>query len=75
VPLRARVEVLNGYSAHADRSELRRWVNAVRDASPRKFPVYLVHGEPEAQDEFAARLREDGYEVSAPERGSTVEWG
>jgi metallo-beta-lactamase family protein len=72
VPLRARVEVLNGYSAHADRNELRRWINAVRDASPKKFPVHLVHGEPEAQDALSETLRADGYEVTMPERGTTV---
>jgi metallo-beta-lactamase family protein len=72
VPLRARVEVLNGYSAHADRGELQRWVNAVRDASPHSFPVHLVHGEPEAQDALAETLRADGYAVTAPERGTTV---
>jgi metallo-beta-lactamase family protein len=70
VPLRARVEVLNGYSAHADRGELRRWLTAVREASSRKFAVHLVHGEPSAQDEFAGQLRGEGYEVDAPERGS-----
>ncbi len=72
VPLRARVEVLNGYSAHADRTELRRWVDAVRETSPNTFPVHLVHGEPEAQDAFAATLRADGYTVTTPERGTTV---
>ena len=30
-PLRARVEVLNGYSAHGDRTELTRWLDAVID--------------------------------------------
>jgi hypothetical protein len=34
--------------------------------------VYLVHGEPEAQDTFAAALRQDGYVVTTPERGTTV---
>jgi metallo-beta-lactamase family protein len=72
VPLRARVEVLNGYSAHADRGELHRWINAVRGTSSRPFPVHLVHGEPEAQDAFAAALRENGYTVTTPERGTTV---
>lgn len=72
VPLRARVEILNGYSAHADRGELHRWINAVRGASDRKFPVHLVHGEPEAQDAFAETLRADGYVVTTPERGTTV---
>ena len=72
VPLRARVEVLDGYSAHADRGELRRWLDTVRGPSRRALPVYLVHGEPEAQDAFAETLRADGYAVTAPERGTTV---
>jgi metallo-beta-lactamase family protein len=70
VPLRARVEILNGYSAHADRGELRRWLNAVRGAPGRKLAVHLVHGEPGAQDAFASVLREDGYSVTTPERGT-----
>ncbi len=74
VPLRARVEVLNGYSAHADRGELHRWLSAVRASSDHRFPVYLVHGEAEAQDTLAGVLRAEGYEVSAPERGTTVQF-
>jgi Cft2 family RNA processing exonuclease len=72
IPLRARVEVLNGYSAHADRGELHRWINAVGGPSGRKFPVHLVHGEADAQDALAETLRNDGYEVTVPERGTTV---
>jgi len=73
VPLRARVEVLAGYSAHGDRNELRQWLDAVRDDDARGGgggaapDVYLVHGEPEAQDAFAQQLREAGYpSVDAP---------
>jgi len=74
IPLRARVEVLAGYSAHGDRHELQQWLDAVRDdgtpgtASGRAAPdVYLVHGEPDAQDAFAAQLRAAGYpSVEAP---------
>ena len=70
VPLRARVEILNGYSAHADRRELRRWLDAVRGAPNRNLAVHLVHGEPGAQDAFATALRADGYSVTTPERGA-----
>ena len=70
VPLRAHVEILNGYSAHADRGELHDWVRAVRGAGARDLPVFLVHGEAGAQDAFAARLRGDGFSVTIPERGS-----
>lgn len=72
VALRARVEILNGYSAHADRRELRRWIDAVRGSPDRKLQVHLVHGEPRAQDAFAATLRDGGYLVSTPERGTRV---
>jgi metallo-beta-lactamase family protein len=72
VPLRARVEVLQGYSAHGDRHELQVWLDSVRDggrgAGREKVPdVYLVHGEPDAQDAFAEQLRAGGYSsVQAP---------
>ena len=73
VPLRADVQILNGYSAHGDRKELHRWLNAVRDDGQRlgQSPprVHLVHGEPEAQDAFATALRADGYSVDAPNPG------
>lgn len=65
VPLRAQVEVLNGYSAHADRGELLRWIEAVRGSSSAP-PVSLVHGETPAQEQFAAALRARGYAVSVP---------
>jgi metallo-beta-lactamase family protein len=72
VPLRARVEILNGYSAHADRGELRRWLSAVRGNAARAPTVHLVHGEASAQDALAGVLRGDGYEVTTPERGTKV---
>lgn len=72
IPLRARVEVLNGYSAHADRTGLRRWIDRVRDQSPGLRRVMLVHGEPEAQDAFAASLREAKYKVDIPSRGQRI---
>ena len=74
IPLRARVEILNGYSAHADRNELQRWLDAVRGPNTRKLPVHLVHGEPKAQDALAEILRGKGYSVTAPERGTSQEF-
>jgi metallo-beta-lactamase family protein len=72
IPLRARVEILNGYSAHADRTGLQGWLDAVRETSPALRDVFLVHGEPEAQDAFAAQLTGRGYTVRCPEPGSDV---
>ncbi len=77
VELRAHVEVLNGYSAHGDRTELRDWLRAVRSggvAHGRGHPrVHLVHGEPAAQEEFATALRADGFTVDAPGPGELRE--
>ena len=69
VELRARVEVLNGYSAHADRGGLAQWHESVRRTSPRLAHTWLVHGEPEAQDSLAASLRTHGATVSCPKPG------
>lgn len=68
VPLRARVEVLNGYSAHADRRELAAWLGAVRGTQPPPR-VWLVHGEPPSQAALSALLRERGYDVDVPAAG------
>lgn len=72
VPLRAQVEVLNGYSAHADRTELLRWLDGVKAHTPELRDVYLVHGETEAQDAFAQRLGELGYHANCPTPGTRV---
>ncbi len=69
VPLRAEVEVLNGYSAHADRRDLRAWLSAVRERGSAPERVFLVHGEVAAQDALAEVLRGDGFAVSVPSRG------
>ncbi len=72
VPLRAQVEVLNGYSAHADRTELQQWLDATRATSRALQDVFLVHGEPKAQDALAGSLRAKQYHVEIPEPGSHV---
>jgi metallo-beta-lactamase family protein len=72
VPLRAHVEVINGYSAHADRTELTAWIDKLKATSPRLGPVWLVHGEPDVQDEYKASLTAKGYSVTCPEPHTTV---
>ena len=63
--LRAKVETINGLSAHADRDELVEWA---RPLAKQTKNVFLVHGEPEPQAELSARLREAGFaNVYAPE--------
>jgi metallo-beta-lactamase family protein len=72
VELRARVEIINGYSAHGDRTELASWLAAVRSTSPALRQVFLVHGEVEAQTALSERLTAQGYRVSCPAKHDKV---
>jgi metallo-beta-lactamase family protein len=72
VPLRAQVEIVSGYSAHADRTELRSWIHRVRGDATGAIPVHLVHGEAPAQEALAATLTGDGFTVGIPGRGDQV---
>jgi metallo-beta-lactamase family protein len=67
VALHARVEVIDGYSAHADRTEMIAWLGQVRDRSPNLGPIWLVHGEVPVQDEFKVTLTALGYSIDCPE--------
>ncbi|HSU96615.1 MAG TPA: MBL fold metallo-hydrolase [Gemmatimonadaceae bacterium] len=67
VPLRAEVKILDGYSAHADRTELTAWIDGVKATSPRLGEVFLVHGEADVQDIFKTALSAKGYTVECPE--------
>jgi metallo-beta-lactamase family protein len=66
VDLRAHVEILNGYSAHADRTELASWLDRVRKSSPNLKKVCLVHGEPKPQAALTEQLTAKGYSVESP---------
>ncbi len=58
--IRAKVHTLSGYSAHADQSDLIRFVQGIPN-KPRL--IRLVHGEPDAKAALAEKLRELGYVV------------
>ena len=63
-PVRARIARISGFSAHADRDELLRWLSGLRKP-PRH--VFVTHGEPDAAKHFAHLLtQKKGWEVSVP---------
>ncbi|MFM7272913.1 MAG: MBL fold metallo-hydrolase RNA specificity domain-containing protein, partial [Gammaproteobacteria bacterium] len=68
-PVRAGVHTLGGYSAHADKADLLRFVSGMR-LPPRELRV--VHGDPEAKRALAAELRQrfPGVEVVVPGAGT-----
>lgn len=55
VPVRAKIKVLDGFSAHADQGEILRWLGTFKKA-PRM--TYIVHGEPPASNALADAIRE-----------------
>ena len=69
--LRAEVEVMNSYSAHADEPELVRFLG--RLDKQRLQRVFLVHGDPDRQLALFDALKADGHrDVHAPARGEVV---
>jgi metallo-beta-lactamase family protein len=72
-PVRARVRKAEGYSAHADRSELLGWVSRIQSQGELKR-VFLVHGEEEGLMALAEGLRKQAVpQVDVPERGQVFE--
>ena len=72
-PVRVRAEIasLQGFSAHADQSELVAWVTSL-DPPPRR--IFLVHGELEAAETVGELLRQrTGATVHIPEPGEEFE--
>lgn len=69
VPLRARVEVVDGYSAHAGQSELVAWIEEVRRPTPSLARVFLVHGEDGPREALEARLRARRFDPRSPAPG------
>jgi len=67
---RCEVAALDGFSAHADQSEILDWVGRL-DPAPRR--IFLVHGDEEAATTLAGRLRERvGAAVAVPAPGEEV---
>ncbi len=68
--VKARIIRIHGFSGHADRDELMRWLSGLKKP-PKK--VFVVHGEAEAAHNFADYLIEkNGWQVSVPKYHDTV---
>ena len=63
IPVRARIYTINGFSAHADQAELLSWQK--QTGAKRTF---LVHGEEETMQQFAARLSGTIVEMPSPDQ-------
>jgi metallo-beta-lactamase family protein len=66
----AEIGEMRSMSAHGDYEDMLQWLACQDKTKLQK--IFLVHGEPEVQDQFADRLRQKGFqEVIVPEQHST----
>ena len=64
-PVKARVVQIDGFSAHADRDELVKWLSSLRQP-PRR--LFVTHGESSVSQHFASLVKDKmGWNVSVPE--------
>lgn len=62
--VKARIAQINGFSAHADRDELFRWLSGLKRPP---LHLFVTHGEPEVAQYFADFMKEKtGWEISVP---------
>jgi metallo-beta-lactamase family protein len=70
-PVRARIAQIHGFSAHADRDELFRWLSSLKRAPKH---VFVTHGESEVAESFGNFLRKKtGWDISIPDYLAEVE--
>jgi len=69
-PLKARVVKLGGFSAHADKTEMLRFL---KDSKLRVKKIAAVHGEEEQTLAFEKFLEKEGFNVMVPRVGETVQ--
>lgn len=69
-PVKAKVEVISSFSAHADYKELQQYLSCQDVSKVRK--LFLVHGEYEVQLDFKEKLLQQGFRhVEIPEEGQS----
>lgn len=65
--INARIEIMDSFSAHADRTEIRRFLNGQQD---HVRELFLVHGNHPAQQALSQTLKADGFNnVTIPRLG------
>ncbi len=71
VAVEAQIEQITGYSGHADQNGLLNWLSTVETV---RGNVFVVHGEPESAEGFAALITEKkGFKAVAPKMGETFD--
>lgn len=70
IPVKCRVKMVSGYSAHADQPQLMKWVSPMRESLKK---VFVVQGEEEEAMALAQKIRDDlAVETEIPSSGEEV---
>jgi metallo-beta-lactamase family protein len=71
IPVQAKIHTLNGFSGHADQSELLKWLSTLAPAKPK---VILTHGEDRGRGALA-KLIQQRFKLTAasPRQGDVIE--
>lgn len=73
IPVRAKIEIIDGLSAHADQNEILKWLSGFK-RPPKQ--VYVVHGEPQGAEALANMIHEKlGWNARVAVDAETVELG
>ncbi len=71
--VRCQVRSISGFSAHADGNELIDWLGHLARAPRRPAKVFLVHGDPDAEEALVPRVKALGLEPYRPAWREVVE--
>ncbi|MCX6810064.1 MAG: MBL fold metallo-hydrolase [Candidatus Berkelbacteria bacterium] len=70
VPVAARVEIIDAYSAHADQPKLKYWLSKIQGVKK----CFIVHGEDKSKRVLSSMIKdEQGVETVIPKEGEEVE--
>jgi metallo-beta-lactamase family protein len=69
-PLKARVVAIDGFSAHADKNEMLRFL---KESNLNVKKIAVVHGEEDQSMAFGQTLKGAGYSVVVPRMGETIQ--
>jgi metallo-beta-lactamase family protein len=70
VEVKAKVESIEGFSAHADKVGLLKWL---KNFTPKPKKVFIVHGDIEQQEALSKTLAKEKYESYIPSLNETLE--
>ncbi len=71
IPVKAHIETISGFSAHADYREILAWLMGFNRAP---LQTFIVHGEPEASQAMGEKIQKQlDWPVTIPEHGQSFE--